>query len=205
MEMDKESGELGQTSATGAAVGDSPETVEVNVRGVRDDDSNRSTVQTSDQDSEDDTDASLNESRETMERVEMEEACKEIKTHPRTKRRKSSVVFAFFPGRRDSMTPLVLTVSRSQHAHMQHQFGTLQPSSVIGGPVNTGEADSLQEEELDDMELMNSSDQVQLIHQDSEESALDRNDSIGSKFVYKLKKFKHSAILSLKDLKYFMR
>ena len=207
-EPEGESGEPpGPNADDGAAVNveDSPKTGTDDVEGVGDNEANRSPVQTRDQDSEPSDCTSPNESRESMELVETEETCKEIETHPRKKRRRSSVIFAFFPGRRDSMTPLVLAVSRSQRSRTQHQFGRLQPSPVVGSPANTGEAGSLQPEELDDMESMNSSDRIQLIRQDSEESALNDNNSIRAKFSAKLKKFKYSVILSLKDLKYFMR
>ena len=204
-ETEEECGEPGQSSATGAAVEDSPETGDGNLGGVGYNDTNGSPVPTVHQDSECDATTSLNGSKETVELVQLDKTCKEIKAHQRNKRRKSSAIFAFFPGRRDSMTPLVLTVSRSQRAQTQHQFGRLQPLSVTGGPRNTGEAGPLQPEELDDTESMNYSDRAQLIHPDSEESVLAGNGSIGFKLLVKLKKFKHSAVLSLKDLKYFMR
>ena len=210
VKMTEPEGESGDSSGPnaddGAAVNvEDPPKTGSDVEGVGENETNRSPVQTKDQDSEPDDSTSPNETRETMELVGTEGTCKEIETHPRKKRRRSSVVFAFFPGRKDSMIPLVLAVSRSQRSQTQHRFGRLQPSPVVGSPVNTGEAGSLQPEELDDMESMNSSDRIQLIHHDSEESTLVGNDSIRAKFSAKLKKFKYSVILSLKDLKYFMR
>ena len=202
-----ESDESGQGSAASDLMEDSPETGHDNEGVVAGGDNTRgSPVQTRDQEPDPDASASLNESRESLELLESKETSKEVMTHPQKKRRKSSVVFAFFPGRRDSMTPFVLRVSRSQRARTQHQFGTIQPSSILGGPMDTGGDDSLRLQEIDDAESVNCSDQTQLIHQDSEESALDKgNDSFGSKLKVKVRKFKHSAILSLKDLKYFMR
>lgn len=194
--------ELEQTSVTAATIQDSTETRDSSVGGHIDDSSTGPNEDMSKQVTEPDTSVSLNENSEST--VETEHNSQGIMIDPQRKSRHSSFFLTSFPGRRNSMSPLILILSRSLHFQTQHQCVAPQPLSEGGDATNISKTDSLEPQDGDDMDSMNFADQEQLINQNKGEPAPVGTDSYRSEFRAKLKKLKHSTILSLKNLKYFI-